>query len=434
MYLIKNNKNIGSYIIYIIFTYLTILYFTRDEYMNGFRKILSKNNIATIEFFDIAFFIYCICSDLTREKIIYKIIKDLKKIDTIITRRIYKDVNIKLGEKISDILLDIENNVCKGFRFSGEDECRKNIMVIKLFIIKYINDCVNKLFNKKLSKELYDKGDIKKISEELISKLGVDDENHFYYNIYLIIKEALRRRGYGSTTDVRRRLHIGLILDGNRRFAKKNGIINGHLFGSFNAIRIINYFYLAGYVKECTLYVLSYDNLIKRSIEEKEIIFGIIYSYLLELINYLVTCGNVYVQFIGEIDKMPENIRMRMNDIMQICREKNIDECYIINYAIAYDGRREIYYCMKKHFLEKNERCGEDIIDDSRIINNSMWLKRDIDLVIRTGGTQRMSSFFPWQTIYSEWYFLDKFWPEVNEEDVLDIINNYKYKIMNFGA
>jgi len=185
-------------------------------------------------------------------------------------------------------------------------------------------------------------------------------------------------------------------------------------------------------VKECTLYVLSYDNLIKRSSEEKEVIFGIIYSYLLELINYLVTCGNIYVQFIGEIDKLPENIRVRINDIMQICGGKNIKECYVINYAIAYDGRREIYHCMKKHFLE----CGVgedeelDMMDDS----STMWLKRDIDIVIRSGGTQRMSSFFPWQTIYSEWYFLDKFWPEVNEEDVLDIINNYKSKIINFGA
>lgn len=434
MNITKNNiNNRGCYIIYIIFLYLTIIHFTRDEYMNEFRGILTKNNIATIEFFDISFFIYLICGESMRERVILEVVLGLKKIDSIITRRIYKDVSVSIDEKISDILLDIENHVCKG---CGKNEVRKNIIVVKLFIIKYINTSIDKLFNdnEKMSiKELYHKGDIKKICEEFVSKLGVNDNNHFYYNVYLIIKEALRRRGFrnelfnvnSSVTG----LHIGLILDGNRRFAKKNGLVNGHLFGSFNAIRIINYLYNGGYAKECTLYVLSYDNLIKRSLEEKEIIFGIIYSYLLELINYLVTCGNIYVQFIGEIDKMPENIRVRINDIMQICGEKNIEECFIINYAIAYDGRREIYHCMKKHFLEGVGNEGSIMCDSS-----GMWLKRDIDIVIRSGGTQRMSSFFPWQTIYSEWYFLEQFWPEVTEEDILDIIHNYKLKNMNFGA
>jgi undecaprenyl diphosphate synthase len=408
--------------------------------MDGFRRILSKNNIATIEFFDISFFIYLICAETMREEVILEVVSGLKKIDTIITRRIYKGVNVGVGEKISDILLDIENHVCRGCArngFCGKDEVRKNIIVVKLFIIKYINTSIDKLFNdneKTGIKELYDKGDIKKICEEFVYKLGVDDTNHFYYNVYLIIKEALRRRGFrnglSGIEGSGRSLHIGLILDGNRRFAKKNELVNGHLFGSFNAIRIINYLYNGGYVKECTLYVLSYDNLIKRSLEEKDVIFGIIYSYLLELINYLVTCGNIYVQFIGEIDKMPENIRVRMNDIMQICGGKNIEECFVINYAIAYDGRREIYYSMKKHFLEGDGRESLSMMNDS----SKMWLKRDIDFVIRSGGTQRMSSFFPWQTIYSEWYFLEKFWPEVTEEDILGIITNYKLKNMNFGA
>jgi undecaprenyl diphosphate synthase len=188
---------------------------------------------------------------------------------------------------------------------------------------------------------------------------------------------------------------------------------------------LINYLYYSN-VKECTLYVLSYDNLIKRSNEEKNIIYGIIYSYLLELINYMVTHGNIYVQFIGEINLLPENIQERINNINNICSNKNIDECYVINYAIAYDGRREIYHCMKKHFLENSDNIKTD--------SNIMWLKRDIDIVIRSGGTQRMSSFFPWQTTYSEWYFMDKYWPEVTEDDIHNIINDYNKKVMNYGA
>jgi undecaprenyl diphosphate synthase len=216
-------------------------------------------------------------------------------------------------------------------------------------------------------------------------------------------------------------------------------LCNGHLFGSFNAIRIIHFLYNYG-IKECTLYVLSYDNFIKRSSSEKDIIFTIIYTYLLELINYIITCSDVYVQFIGELDVLPENIRIRMLDIQKICESKNINDCYIINYAIAYDGRREIYYCMKNIFQKnsyneiENNSIENGNIDNILFNSNSMWLKRDIDIVIRSGETKRMSSFFPWQTIYSEWYFLNKYWPEVNEEDIYEIINDYKDKTLNFGA
>lgn len=443
--------NITQTIIQIIFIYLIILYFTRDESYNNFKNILSKHNIVTTEFFEILFFIYCLCykkksdneNNIEFEKLILNIVFQLKKLDIIITKRLYKNVSINNKNTVSeDTIIDILNNIenltvnyatCNIGRGVFKKELQKNIIVLKLFIIKYINDCQNKLFSsdeKNDIKYLYNNGEIQKISEILINKLGIHDNNHFYYNLYLIIKESIKKRNMDRNLILDRNLHIGLILDGNRRFAKKNGLLNGHLFGSFNAIRIIHYLYNCG-IKECTLYVLSYDNFIKRSSGEKEIIFTIIYSYLLELINYIVTCNNVYVQFIGEIDILPENIKIRMLDIKKLCDSKNIDDCYIINYAIAYDGRREIFHSMKDIFKENISG-----LDINNIISNSnsMWLKRDIDLVIRSGGTKRMSAFFPWQTTYSEWYFLNKFWPEVNEEDIYEIINNYNNTILNFGA
>jgi len=447
--------NITQTIIQIIFIYLIILYFTRDESFNNFKNILSKHNIVTTEFFEILFFIYCLCYkkpsgtdniNISFEKLILNVVFQLKKLDIILTKRLYKNISIKgiitNNKTIIDILNNIENYIinytvnyatCNIGGGVFKKELQKNIIVLKLFIIKYINDCQNKLFSsneKDDIKNLYNSGEIQKIAEILINKLGIHDNNHFYYNLYLIIKESIKKRNIDQNLILNRKLHVGLILDGNRRFAKKNGLSNGHLFGSFNAIRIIHYLYNYG-IKECTLYVLSYDNFIKRSSGEKKIIFTIIYSYLLELINYIVTCNNVYVQFIGEIDILPENIRIRILDIKKLCETKNINDCYIINYAIAYDGRREIFYSMKDIF--KENKYGMDI---NNIISNSnsMWLKRDIDLVIRSGGTKRMSAFFPWQTTYSEWYFLNKFWPEVNEEDIYEIINNYNNTLLNFGA
>lgn len=435
--------NITKNIIYIIFIYLIILYFTQDEYMQDFKKLLAKNNIINYEFFDISFFIYCIFSKSKSncEKVILNVVNGLKKIDIILTKRIYKNVSIEDNENINNILLSIENNMIECSIGSNEffhKEFKTNLILLKLYIIKYINHCQNKLFSeieKDEIKNLYDNGHIKEITDKLINKLKISDSNHFYYNVYLIIKESLNRKRQRDGYKIDRRLHIGLILDGNRRFAKKNSICNGHLFGSFNAIRVIHYLYNYG-IKECTLYVLSYDNFIKRTIDEKKVIFKIIYSYLLELINYLITCENIYVQFIGEINILPDNIKLKIDELNKTCSKKNIENCYVINYAIAYDGRREIYHSMKEHFLKERKDLNLDLEDAGslKLDSNMMWLKRDIDFVIRTGGTQRMSSFFPWQTIYSEWYFLDKFWPEVTEEDIYKIIHNYNTKNMNFGA
>jgi undecaprenyl diphosphate synthase len=413
---------------FIILIYLVVLIYINSEYVNQLKNIFIKNNIVSNEYNDISYLVYTICTDKSKiEDIIIYVINSLKKIDIIFTRRIYNNIDCYESlskNKITEIINSIEKYIIQhGIKNNEKIKFKKNIDFIKLHIIKYIIDIKNKLFSEDEIKNLKGLG-LQYISTNLINKLEINDNNHFYYNIYFIIKNILYKRNKNNEIN-KRKLHIGLILDGNRRFAKKNSFSNGHLFGSFNAIRIINYLYYAN-IKECTLYVLSYDNLIKRSNEEKIIIYSIIYSYLLELINYLVTNENIYVQFIGEINLLPENIQERINNINNICNLKNIEDCYVINYAIAYDGRREIYYSLKSHFLELEK--------EIEINSNMMWLKRDIDIVIRSGGTQRMSSFFPWQTIYSEWYFLEKYWPEVTEEDVSNIINNYNNKIMNFGV
>lgn len=395
---------------YIILIYLVILIYINSEYINKLKNIFIKNNIVSNEYNDISYLIYTICTDKSKiENIIIYVINSLKKIDIMITKRIYNNINYKLikKNKISEIINSIEKYIIEnGIKKSERNKFKHNIDLIKLHIINYIIDIKNNLFSKNNNK----------------LKINDDFKYNIFYNIYFILKNKLYIK-YNENN--KRNLHIGLILDGNRRFAKKNNLNNGHLFGSFNAIRIINYLYYAN-IKECTLYVLSYDNLINRTNKEKNIIYIIIYSYLLELIHYINTNENIYVQFIGEINLLPLNIQERINIINNICNSKNIEDCYIINYALAYDGRREIYYSLKSHFNKLNEELNE-------INSNMMWLKRDIDIVIRSGGTHRMSSFFPWQTIYSEWYFLDKYWPEITEEDISNIINNYNNKTLNFG-
>jgi undecaprenyl diphosphate synthase len=375
-------------IVYIISLYLLLLHYTEDKFIISFKELLIKNNIYSTDFYEILFYTY-IVSDRS-EIVILNVFLFLKKIDMLLTKRIYKDTVLNNNEKISDLLKLLYNHD-----------------LLKILIINYINNINKKLFCNDF--------------------INIISESTLYIDIYFILKEILEKKKLNTKWNIPKKdIHIGIILDGNRRFAKKNNVKNGHLFGSLNAIRII--YFLYNHVKECTLYILSYDNFIKRKNEEKENIFNIIYSYLLELINYIIRTNDVYIRFIGELNLLPDNIRDKINEINNICINKKIEECFLVNYAIIYDGRREIYYCMKKYFSKNN--------NDTKYenMNNIMWLKNDIHLVIRTGGTHRMSSFFPWQSIYAEWYFLDKYWPEITEEDIYNIMNDYSSKIINYGS
>jgi len=214
------------------------------------------------------------------------------------------------------------------------------------------------------------------------------------------------------------KLHIGLILDGNRRFGKKFNV-NGHLYGAINSKRIIAYIYKLGIFKECSLYVLSYDNYINRSPQEKDNIYKIIEEYLLFIKNNQNIFINYIFNFLGEINLLPEYLQNLIFFITNLNSSKihNIN-IIIINYAIVYDGRREIINAVNNH---------------SYNFTNHLLLNNDIDLVIRTGNSNRISGFFPWRTIYSEFYFLDKLWPEFTEFDLDNIINSYNNISINKG-
>ncbi|MEM3139423.1 MAG: polyprenyl diphosphate synthase, partial [Archaeoglobaceae archaeon] len=203
--------------------------------------------------------------------------------------------------------------------------------------------------------------------------------------------------------------HVAIIMDGNRRFAKKKGLMEfmGHEFGTKKAEEVLDWCWELG-VKMLTLYAFSTENF-KRSEIEKRNIFQIFERELKRLLNDKKTYERqVKVKIIGRKDLLPENLQKLIEEV-EIATAKH-DKCFL-NVAVAYGGRQELIDATKKivERVKRGELMPEEI--DERIVNESLYnsheLYSKVDIVIRSGGEQRLSNFLPWQTANSVAYFCD---------------------------
>jgi undecaprenyl diphosphate synthase len=220
-------------------------------------------------------------------------------------------------------------------------------------------------------------------------------------------------------------LHIGVILDGNRRYATKNNYNYeiGYLDGAKTVKKLIDWCIHLNIIKTITLYVFSLDNYTKRSELEKQIIYNIISFYYEDLLPYFNYYG-IQVNCIGNLNIFPEKLRNHLEYIADNTKNNNK---LILNLAVGYDGQYEII-----NAIQQSQQHNEQIYTPNDL-TKWMGLKDNIDLVIRTGGMKRSSNFFIWQTSYSEWYYLDKYWPEFEYTDLINIIENYSSVPKNYG-
>ena len=227
-------------------------------------------------------------------------------------------------------------------------------------------------------------------------------------------------------------LHIGIIPDGNRRYAEKKNITIEESYNiAFQTVtQIIEYicnqcddlFSFEHYsISQVTLYVCSYDNLEKRSKEEVNLIYGLIDKF----IKYYYKNkdkNTIRLNISGNIKLLPNKLK---NNLLNIVNETS-NNSYTLNLAIGYNGHQDIIKAFKRT-LDKKQKY------DIKNIYKNFDVDTDIDLVIRTGNEMRMSGFFPWQTVYAEWFFLDKFWPEFTENDLYNIIEKYGKRNRRYG-
>jgi len=224
--------------------------------------------------------------------------------------------------------------------------------------------------------------------------------------------------------------HIGIILDGNRRYAKKLMMQpwKGHELGAEKFKNFIEWANELG-IQEITAYVFSIQNF-KRPKEEVDFLMNIFKKEAEEMLkpeklNELAEKGTK-IRFIGKREMLPEDIRELQNKIMKET-EKNTPKT--INFAMAYGGREEILNAVQEIIHEglKPEQITEEEF------SKHLWLQSEPELIIRTGGEQRTSNFLPWQSTYSEFKFIDKLWPEITQEDLKEIIEEYCNRDRRFG-
>jgi len=225
--------------------------------------------------------------------------------------------------------------------------------------------------------------------------------------------------------------HVAIIMDGNRRFSKRLMMKpwKGHEWGAKKVEAIINWSKELG-IKELTLYAFSVENFNR---PKKE--FDYLMNLFKEEFDKLKDDPRIYenkikINVIGRIWMFPKEVKQRMNEIME--KTKNHDK-YVINFAMAYGGKAEVVDAAKKlaNQLKQGKLKIEDINEET--FSRNLYMEDEPDLIIRTGGTKRMSNFLPLQGAYSELIFLDKMWPEFEKEDFVECIQDYKNRDRRFG-
>ena len=223
--------------------------------------------------------------------------------------------------------------------------------------------------------------------------------------------------------------HIGIVMDGNRRFAKRLMLkpFMGHEWGAKKVEKIVDWCLEKG-VKELTLYALSLENF-NRPKQEFDYLMNL---FRKEFENFKTNPKLEFtkVNFLGRINMFPEDIQETMNYLMN--KTKN-NKKFVLNFAMAYGGRAEVIDAIKKLAIDiKNNKVDITKINEESF-GKHLYMNDEPDLIIRTGGEKRTSNFLIWQSYYAEWAFLDILFPEFEKEDFLKCLDDYAKRERRFG-
>lgn len=223
--------------------------------------------------------------------------------------------------------------------------------------------------------------------------------------------------------------HIGIIMDGNRRWAKEHHLstIVGHKQGYNTLVKIADYCLKRG-IKMLTVYAFSTENW-KRSKHEVKFLLGLLKWALRNEIKDL-NKKNIKIQVLGKIDKFSKDIQALIREAIETTKHNTRG---VLNLALNYGGRAEIVEATRKIVKLYNKVSPLKI--DENLISKYLYTngEPDPDLIIRTSGELRMSNFLLWQGAYSELYFTDKKWPEFTEKDFDKAIEEYNRRKRRFG-
>lgn len=229
--------------------------------------------------------------------------------------------------------------------------------------------------------------------------------------------------------------HVGVILDGNRRFAKANAETlggstpaHGHRAGAAKIVEFLGWCESAQ-VKVVTLWLLSTDNF-KRSEDELTNLLKIIG----ETIDELTATGRWNIKAVGALDLLPQWLQDKLLSLKPF-RNDGLE----VNVAISYGGRREIVDAVKSYLGAENVQ-GHDLLTAASNISAEEIAKYlytagqpDPELIIRTSGEQRIGGFLLWQSALSEYYFCEAYWPDFRRVDFLRALRSYATRHRRLG-
>ena len=228
--------------------------------------------------------------------------------------------------------------------------------------------------------------------------------------------------------------HIGVMVDGNRRWAREQGFDRslGHTAGAKRIVDFVGWCTDLG-IEHVTLYLLSTDNLSGRNSEELDDLIDIIIT----LAEHLAELGRWKLQVVGDLAALGQDAAARLRRVEELTKEK---EGTHVNLAIAYGGRKEIADAMRS-ILRKHASSGSSIEQLAELMTPELIAENlytggqpDPDLLIRTSGEQRLSGFLLWQSANSEFYFAEALWPDFRRVDFLRAIRDFQRRHRRFGA
>jgi short-chain Z-isoprenyl diphosphate synthase len=232
--------------------------------------------------------------------------------------------------------------------------------------------------------------------------------------------------------------HIGIVLDGNRRFARMHqlpSVMHGHAKGADKLDEVLGWCYEFG-ISIVTIWIFSTDNFSRPESEVAELL-ALIEDRIRELPDLpKVHQYQVQTNFIGRLELLPESLQKTMTEVRDKLAHYKQNT---LNVAIAYGGREEIVdaarNCMRAAIADGRD-CRE-VIDSLKAedIDEYLYTKGqpDPDLIIRTSGEIRLSGFLLWQSAYSEFYFCDTYWPAFRRVDFLRALRDYQHRKRRFG-
>ena len=229
--------------------------------------------------------------------------------------------------------------------------------------------------------------------------------------------------------------HIGVMVDGNRRWASLQGLEkagHGHQAGAKKIIDFLGWCSDLD-IEHVTLYLLSTDNLKGRKSEELDDLIEIIVS----LAEELQAKGRWKLQVVGDVPSLPEAAAKRLAEVERKTAKNSGTH---VNLAVAYGGRKEIADAMRS-ILKKHADQGTPIDQLAEFLTPELITEHlytggqpDPDLLIRTSGEQRLSGFLLWQSANSEFYFAEALWPDFRRVDFLRALRDFQRRHRRFGG